>query len=75
MKFYSYTNDNENYTKAISLSNVRSITRDIGNGRSAIRFGVSLTYCDGSHQSLPWLGEEESKKIYKEIVDLLNKRG
>lgn len=75
MKFYSYANNNENYTKAISLSDVRSITRDIGNGKSAIRFGVTLTYRDGSHQSLPWLNEEESKKIYKEIVEFLNERG
>ncbi len=74
MKFYSYTNNNENYTKAISLSNVRSITRDTGSGKSAIRFSVSLTYYDGAHQSLQWLGEEESKKVYKEIVELLNKR-
>jgi hypothetical protein len=74
MKFYSYTNENENYTKAISLNDVRAIERNIGSGKSAIRFSVSLTYCDGSDQSLPWLHEEESKKIYKEIVELLNTR-
>lgn len=73
MKFYSYTNNNKNYTKAISLSGVRSVTHNTGVGKSAIRFGVTLTYQDGSNQSLHWLDEEESKKVYKEIVDFLNK--
>lgn len=73
MKFYSYTNHNKSYTKAISLSGVRSVTRDTGIGQSAIRFGVTLTYQDGSRQCLNWLDEEESKKVYKEIIDFLNK--
>lgn len=73
MKFYSYTNKSKSYTKAISLSGVRSVTHDTGVGQSAIRFGVTLTYQDGSRQCLNWLDEEESKKVYKEIVDFLNK--
>ena len=73
MKFYSYTNNSKSYTKAISLSGVRSVVRDTGVGKSAIRFGVTLTYQDGSRQCLNWLDEEESKKVYKEIVDFLNK--
>ena len=73
MKFYSYTNNRNSYTKAISLIGVRSVTHDTGIGQSAIRFGVTLTYQDSSRQCLNWLDEEESKKVYKEIVDLLNK--
>ena len=73
MKFYTYTNNSKSYTKAISVNGVRSVTHDTGIGQSAIRFGVTLTYQDGSRQCLNWLGEEESKKVYKEIVDFLNK--
>lgn len=72
MKFYSYSNNNKNYTKAVSLSDVRSIERVNGNGKSAIRFGVRLDYFDGSHETLDWLEDEESKQVYKEILNLLN---
>lgn len=74
MKFYSYSNDNRNYTKALSLSQVRSVSRETGSGKSAIRFSVCLTYFDGSNDSFLWLGEEESQKVYKEIVEILNER-
>jgi hypothetical protein len=73
MKFYSYTNENKNYTKAVSLQNVRSIKITENSGKSAIRFGVSITYQDGSCESLPYLEKEESKKVYNEILNLLNK--
>lgn len=72
MKFYSYSNDNGNYTKALSLAQVRSVSRETDNGKSAIRFSVCLTYSDGSHESFSWLKEEESQKVYKEIVEILN---
>lgn len=72
MKFYSYSNDNRNYTKALSLEQVRSISCMTGNGKSAIRFSVCLYYFDGSDESFPWLGEAESQKVYKEIVEILN---
>lgn len=72
MKFYSYTNENKNYTKAVSLQNVRSIhMMDLG-GKSAIRFGVSITYRGGSGEDLPYLKEGESKRVYNEILNLLN---
>lgn len=72
MKFYSYTNNNTNYTKAISLNNVRSLKIDKGSGKSAIRFSVHLNYFDGSNEALLWLEEVESKKVYNEILKLLN---
>lgn len=74
MKFYSYSNNNRNYTKALSLERVRSVSRETGSGKSAIRFSVYLTYFDGSNESFPWLEEEESRKVYKEIIEILNER-
>lgn len=74
MKFYSYSNDNRNYTKALSMSQVRSVSREAGSGTSAIRFSVCLTYSDGSNESFNWLKEEESRKVYKEIIEILNER-
>lgn len=44
-------------------------------GASAIRFSVRLDYFDGSHESFSWLSEAESKKVYKEIVEILNGKG
>ena len=73
MKFFSYTNRNNNYSKAISLENVRSIQILDGTGKSAIRFGVRVDYTKGTHESLIWLELDEAKKVFKEIVDLLNK--
>jgi hypothetical protein len=72
MKFYTYSNNNNDYTKAISLTNIRSIERINGVGGSKIRFSVKVNYCDGKEENLLWLEEEESKKVLKEIVDLLN---
>lgn len=73
MKFFSYTNRNDNYTKAISLENVRSVQVLDGTGKSAIRFGVRVDYTNGTHESLIWLELDEAKKVFKEIIDLLNK--
>ena len=72
MKFYTYSNNNNNYTKAISLANIRSIERTISISTSKIRFGVQVNYCDGKGENFMWLEEEESKKVLKEIIDLLN---
>lgn len=73
MKFFSYTNRNNNYTMAISLENVRSVQTFDGTGKSVIRFGVRVDYINGTHESLFWLESDEAKKVFKEIVDLLNK--
>ena len=72
MKVYSYTNNNHNYTKAISLANVRSVNLIENSGKSAIRFSVRVDYCDNSNEHLFYLEQGEAKKVYKEIVDLLN---
>ena len=75
MKFYSYANENRNYTKALSLEQVRSVSCEAGTGKSPIRFSVRLDYFDGSNESFLWLNEAESQKVYKEIVEILNGRG
>lgn len=73
MKLFAYTNRNNNYTKAISLENVRSVHVVNGDGKSAIRFGVRVEYINGTHESLSWMECDEAKKVFKEIVNLLNK--
>lgn len=72
MKFYPYSNENKNYSRAISLSGVRSVERDCGNGKSAIRFSVCVKYSNGTQEILDCLFEKESKKVFDEIVNLLN---
>ena len=73
MKFYSYSNKNRNYSKAISLKNVRSIHLCDGSGRSEVRFSVRVEYVDGNNESLPHLFADEAKKVFDEIVKILNK--
>lgn len=73
MKFYSYSNENNDYAQAVSLTNIRCISTTEDSGKSAIRFGVHIDYCDGKHASFSWLKEAEAKKVYKEILELLNK--
>ena len=73
MKFYSYANKNSSYTMAISLENIRSIHLLNGSGKSQIRFSVRVDYVDGKNEHFLYLEEEESKTLYKTIVDLLNK--
>lgn len=74
MKFYSYTNNNKNYTKAISLEDVRSVERTSGSGKSAIRFSVLVNYFNGTHENLSWLEETESKKVFDEIITLIKEK-
>lgn len=71
MKFYSY--ENRNNVKAVSLENVRSIQIHEDLTKSAIRFSVGVTYGDEKKEFLRGMGEEEVRKVYKEILDLLNK--
>ena len=66
MKFYSYRN------KAVSLMNVRTVESYDGGGKSAIRFGVKITYCDNATELIPWLEYDEADTVYKKIVNLLN---
>ena len=73
MKFYSYLNENNDYTQAVSLTNIRCISTTENSGTSAIRFSVCIDYYDGKRVSFPWLQEAEAKKVYKEILELLNK--
>ena len=73
MKFYSHSNTNGDYSKAVSLENIRSIRWVEGDGRSALRFSVCLTYTDNANESFSYLEENESQTIYKEIVEILNK--
>lgn len=72
MKFYSYTNRLQDYVKAISLRNVRSVERCENEGKRA-RFSVSIKYCDGSYEHFPWLESDESLLVYQNIVELLLK--
>ncbi len=75
MKFYSYANNNDNYTKAVSLENVRSVHLVTGSGKSAIRFSVRIEYANDTHETFLYLEAAEAKKVYQTIVDLLNKIG
>lgn len=73
MKFYSHSNNNKNYTKAISLSDIRSISITEDSGKSATRFGVCVNYLNGQREDFYYLNKEESEKVFKEILDILNK--
>lgn len=73
MKFYSYSNKNGNYSKAVSLKDVRSVNWYEGSGGSQIRFGVRLDYENGASEHLNALYNDEAKKVFNEIVTILNK--
>lgn len=72
MKFYSHTNLSGYYTRAISLANIRSVEIRNGGGKSAIRFSVHVHYYNDTEETFLSLQEEESKKVYNNIVNLLN---
>lgn len=75
MKYYSYSNQNKNYTRAISLHNVRSIAICEGTGKSAIRFSIRVDYCDGGIEHFLYLYENEAEILYKKIFENLTKEG
>ena len=72
MKFYSYANKNNNYTKAIALEGVRSLHLCNGDGKSSIRFSIRVEYADGRNEQFLYLEDDEAKQVYKSILDLLN---
>ena len=72
MKFFSYTNKNNNYTKAVILEGVRSLHLCNGDGKSAIRFSVRIEYADGHNEQFHYLEGDEAKQVYKSILGLLN---
>ena len=72
MKFYSYTNRNNNYTQAVILENIRSLHLCNGEGKSAIRFSVRVEYADGRNEDFLWLENDEAKQVYEAILKLLN---
>ena len=72
MKFYSYSNKNNNYTKAITLEGVSSLHLCNGDGKSAIRYSVRVEYVNGRNEQFYYLEGDEAKQVYKSILDLLN---
>lgn len=72
MKFYNYSNINKNYTKAISLNNIRSVEVEESSGKSTIRFSVKITYCDNNTEIFDVLNEQEAAAVHTKIVNLLN---
>lgn len=72
MKFYSYSNKNKNYTKAIALDNIRSLYLNKGEGKSEIRFSVRAEYADNHNEQFLYLYEDEAKQVYEAILKLLN---
>lgn len=72
MKFFSYTNENKNYSKAISLPNIRTVTAVEGSGKSACRFFIKFDYVDGKIEYLDYLHQEEAERVFKNIVSTLN---
>ena len=72
MKFYSYSNKSGDYAKAVSLKNIRSVNWYEGCGSSKVRYGVRLDYENGTSENLYTLYDDEAKKVYNEIVKILN---
>lgn len=71
--YFSYSNNNKNYTKAVSLKNVRSINIDKDkNIRSGFKYLVNIRYTDSNYESFQYLYEEEAETLYKQIVEELN---
>lgn len=72
-KFYSYSNDNGDYTKAISLTNVRSVRTDVfKSSKNPFRYLITITYTDQTEEVFSDLAEDEMKEVYKQIVNYLN---
>lgn len=72
MKFFSYTNENKNYSRAISLQNIRTVTAKESTGKSACRFFIEFDYVDDKIEYLNYLHQEEAEQVFKNIVSALN---
>ena len=72
MKFYSYSNKNRNYTKAVALEGVRALSLCNGDGKSAIRFSVRVDDADGHNEQFHYLESDEAKQVYEAILKVLN---
>ena len=71
MNFYScYANGKH---KAISLHDIRSIFTYEGMGGSQVRYGVRVEYFNDTAEALSGFTAEQAEKIYKEILEILNK--
>ena len=71
MNFYScYTNCKY---KAVSLNGIRSIFTYEGMGASPHRYGVRVEYFNGTAEAMGGFTTEQAEKIYKEILEILNK--
>lgn len=70
--FFSYSNQNQNYTQAVSLNDVQMVKIYEGNSRSAIRYSVIIRYVNGSQENFMYLNEKESQEVYEAIVKKLN---
>lgn len=57
---------------AVSLKDIRSVTIDEGTGRSYVRYRVVIQYTDTTVETFYGLEDDEAKKVYKEILNLLN---
>ena len=76
MRFYSYSNTNDDYIMAISLENISSIHMMPlleGMDKSVIRFIVEVNYMDGRKEQFRSLEKEEAKELLGALVKLLNK--
>lgn len=72
MKYYSHTARSTRNTMAVSLKDIRSVTIDEGTGRSYVRYRVVIQYTDTTVETFYGLEDDEAKKVYKEILNLLN---
>lgn len=72
--FFSYSNNNKNYTKAVSLNDVRSVCIDKDeNSKSAIRYAVIIQYTDKEFAAFRHLEKGEAETVYENIIKELNK--
>lgn len=67
MNFYLFRNS------FVSLKNVKKVECTEKANKSAIRFGVRISYFGGETSELESLTAEEQEKAFKEICNILSK--